>query len=359
MMNKKRSGRIGRAKYFVFLPFAALLLQFCNINRADKGSNDAAGTGVVNVEGKVVDVDGQSIIGATVVVKGGDTGTITDLDGNFVLEAEKNATLSIAFVNYTTVERSVSSVLADPKIVLGASTQKHSGEQVFTVVEEMPKFPGGDEALLTYINTQIKYPQIAKDNGIQGRVIVTFTVNKDGTISDSEVVRGVDPSLDTEALRVIESFPLWTPGKQRGNPVRVKYTVPITFSLGGSLAESTRGGKDVEVKPTPSKHGDVYTVVEEMPRFPGGDQALLKYINQNIKYPVDAQEKGLQGRVIASFIVLKDGKITDINVVRGVAPSLDEESVRVIASMPLWTPGKEGGKPVNVKYTVPITFRLQ
>lgn len=109
--------------------------------------------------------------------------------------------------------------------------EEESSQQIFTVVEEMPKFPGGDAELLKFIAKSIKYPVIAQENGIQGRVICSFVVNRDGTVVDAEVLRGVDPSLDKEALRVISTMPKWTPGKQRGKPVRVKYTVPITFRL--------------------------------------------------------------------------------------------------------------------------------
>lgn len=109
--------------------------------------------------------------------------------------------------------------------------EEESAQQIFTVVEEMPKFPGGEAKLLEFINKGIKYPVIAQENGIQGRVICSFVVNRDGSVVDAEVVRGVDPSLDKEALRVINTMPKWTPGKQRGKPVRVKYTVPITFRL--------------------------------------------------------------------------------------------------------------------------------
>ena len=109
--------------------------------------------------------------------------------------------------------------------------EEESAQQIFTVVEEMPKFPGGDAELLKFIAKSIKYPVIAQENGIQGRVICAFVVNRDGSVVDAEVLRGVDPSLDKEALRVIGTMPKWTPGKQRGKPVRVKYTVPITFRL--------------------------------------------------------------------------------------------------------------------------------
>ena len=104
-------------------------------------------------------------------------------------------------------------------------------EEVFMVVEDAPEFPGGINALLEYLKKNIKYPAICRDNNIQGRVIVSFVVNKDGKIVDPEVVKGVNPSLDKEALRVISTMPNWKPGYQRGKPVRVKYSVPVNFRL--------------------------------------------------------------------------------------------------------------------------------
>lgn len=103
--------------------------------------------------------------------------------------------------------------------------------QVFFIVEEMPEFPGGEAALRRFIANSIKYPQIAQENGIQGRVYVQFVVDRDGSITNASVARGVDPSLDKEALRVVNSLPKWKPGMQRGKPVKVSYTVPINFVL--------------------------------------------------------------------------------------------------------------------------------
>ncbi len=116
----------------------------------------------------------------------------------------------------------------------------------------------------------------------------------------------------------------------------------------------------VEVQEEEEEEEVVFVVVEKMPEFPGGQQALFKYLSENVKYPVIAQENGIQGRVICQFVVNKDGKIVDVEVVRsGGDPSLDKEAVRVIKSMPNWKPGQQRGKPVRVKYTVPVNFRLQ
>ncbi len=104
-------------------------------------------------------------------------------------------------------------------------------QQIFVVVEDMPEFPGGELGLRTYIASALRYPSVAQENGIQGTVFVGFVVDRDGSISNAKVIRGVDPYLDKEALRVINSLPKWKPGKQRGKAVRVSYSVPIHFVL--------------------------------------------------------------------------------------------------------------------------------
>ena len=111
--------------------------------------------------------------------------------------------------------------------------------------------------------------------------------------------------------------------------------------------------------PKPEVSNKVFDVVEEMPSFPGGQAALMSFLSSNIKYPVVAQENGVQGRVIVGFVVERDGSITDVKVMRSVDPSLDREAQRVVKAMPRWKPGKQNGSAVRVKYTVPVVFRLQ
>lgn len=119
-------------------------------------------------------------------------------------------------------------VLKAKEVIAQPEPPKHEEEsKVFDVVEQMPSFPGGNGALLEYLATHVKYPVVAQENGVQGRVIVSFVVEKDGSITDVRVVRSVDPSLDREAARVVSSMPRWTPGKQNGSAVRVKYNVQI------------------------------------------------------------------------------------------------------------------------------------
>ena len=134
-----------------------------------------------------------------------------------------------------------------------------------------------------------------------------------------------------------------------------------------AIASSEETGPAVEIKYVPGEVEEeepeeqtIFEVVEEMPQFPEGGQAgLMKYLSSNIKYPTIAQENGTQGRVTVQFVVNRDGSIVDVKVLRGVDPYLDKEAIRVISSMPKWIPGKQRGKPVRVKYTVPVMFRLQ
>ena len=136
------------------------------------------------------------------------------------------------------------------------------------------------------------------------------------------------------------------------------FTVEGNDEVGGAVLKA----KDDIAAPEPPKHVEetkVFTVVEQMPMFPGGDAALMSYLANNIHYPTVAAENGVQGRVVVGFVVERDGSITDVSVLRGVDPSLDREAMRVVKSMPRWTPGKQNGSAVRVKYQVPVAFRLQ
>ncbi len=137
------------------------------------------------------------------------------------------------------------------------------------------------------------------------------------------------------------------------------FNVQGNDEVGGAVLKA----KEEIAAPEPPKHvveeTKIFTVVEQMPLFPGGDAALMGYLRDNIHYPTVAAENGVQGRVVVGFVVERDGSITDVNVLRSVDPSLDREAMRVVKSMPKWTPGKQNGSAVRVKYQVPVTFRLQ
>ncbi len=348
MMNKKRSPGIVRTKYLIFIPLVGILMLLSNIEAVARltvrlANEATVSNAVVTATGILVDETGQPLIGASVVVKGGKERTITDRKGAFSLEVPANAILRCSYQGRESQEVLAADMTNNTHLSL-SSKSREMNEQVFTVVEKMPSFPGGDAELLKYIATNIKYPKESQDNGEQGRVICSFIVGRDGSVNNPEVLRGVTPLLNEEAVRVINTMPRWNPGMQRGKAVAVKYTVPITFRLKSPVEEAKE---------------ETLTVVDVMPQYPGGDRELLKFIAQSIKYPTDAQEAGVQGRVICSFVVDKKGNIVEPKIIRGIDPSLDAEALRVIGMMPRWTPGRQDGKAVRVLYTVPITFRLQ
>ena len=319
MMNKKRSHGIGRAKYLIFIPIVGGLLIFSNIDAVARITDEL-------VESSFAEA--------------------------LLPEAiQLPIQLLPAVNNETQVETRKEYVLSKEEL----AAIKRAEEQVFTVVEKMPEYPGGQKALLKYLASSVKYPESAMRNGIEGRVSCSFIVRKNGSITDAEVIRGVDPALNAEALRIINAMPEWSPGEQRGKAVNVKYTVPVTFRLANKQKASVSG---MPVKGIDTS-GRIFTVVERMPEFPGGQSSLLRYLAQKIKYPVIAQENGIQGRVSCSFVIGTDGALSDVKVIRGVDPSLDAEAVRVIKSMPKWKPGVQNNMEVAVKYTVPVTFRLQ
>ena len=144
---------------------------------------------------------------------------------------------------------------------------------------------------------------------------------------------------------------------EKSNKAFGSFTVEGNDEVGGEVLKA----KDDIKAPEPPKHEEnkIFTVVEQMPMYPGGDAALMQYLSSNIHYPAVAAENGVQGRVVVGFVVERDGSITDVNVMRSVDPSLDREAVRVVKNMPRWTPGKQNGSAVRVKYQVPVTFRLQ
>lgn len=201
----------------------------------------------------------------------------------------------------------------------------------------MPAFEGGEEALMAFIESHIQYPVAAEEAGLEGRVVCSFVVEKDGSVGKVQIVESADSLLDAEAVRVLSEMPDWKAGEDEdGEAVRVKCTVPIVFKLDGSRDEA-----------------------EQMPEFPSGQEALMKFISDHVKYPAECEEKSIQGRVLVRFVIDEEGNVTNPIVLKSVDPLLDAEALRVIKLMPKWTPGQDGGKAVVVKYTVPFTFQLQ
>ena len=142
-----------------------------------------------------------------------------------------NSKVAVGFANVIGNDESGEVLKAKEMIINEPVKPKEEENKVFDVVEQMPSFPGGMAALMAYLQKSIKYPPVAEENGIQGRVVCTFVVERDGSVTDVRVAKSVDPSLDKEAVRVVSAMPKWIPGKQNGQSVRVKYPLPVTFRL--------------------------------------------------------------------------------------------------------------------------------
>jgi TonB family protein len=232
--------------------------------------------------------------------------------------------------------------------VIGYISPQKNSDGIYIVAEQMPQFPGGDALLRNFVAEKIQYPEDARKDKVEGRVFVTFVVNSKGKVVSAKIAKGVDPSLDAEAIRVASLIPDWIPGRVHGEAVDVYYTIPVLFSLQPKI-----------VSPLASNKDPVYLVVEEMPEFPGGVKAMRKFIIEHLNYPLQPQMDKAKGECVVAFVVRSDGKVENAKVVHGINPELDKEAIRVVSMLPVWKPGKKEGKPVNVACTVPINFVLK
>ena len=352
MMLKKKSNPWARLKYLYVLPLAAIAVAAFARPEISSELDEISAikvndlTAIMKTEevkspekhpAKEIKVQGQvlekstnaPVVGASVIIKGTTSGTITDLDGNFVISMPVGATLSVSYINMKTKELTITEKLigkikslkvylegeittkTQEVVVVGYGGGEEASDEVpvFQVVEEMPEFPGGMGECLKFLGKNIKYPVEAQKAGVQGKVIVQFVVEKDGNIANPKVVRSIDPDLDGEAIRVISIMPKWKPGMQKGQPVRVKYTVPVTFRLDGKDTKSNEA-RHLELKTD--------TVFQENPLRIGKETFSLKdwkekplLIVDGIEKPYSQMEK-MNASDIESISVLKDAAGTAI-----------------------------------------------
>ena len=216
-----------------------------------------------------------------------------------------------------------------------------------TVIDETcpPQFPGGDAALINFLNANIVYPPQAAQDKVEGKVVVQFMVKKTGKIDNVKVLRAVRKDLDKEAVRVIKMMPDFIPAKQNGETVDMLYTVPVSFKLFD------------EMEPLSVSEGSDVPDGFQPPMFPGGERALMEFLKENVKYPPMAAKRKTQGRVVMTFVD-KTGKVTEIKVAKSVDIYLDTEAIRVCKLLPDFIPARLNGDPVSVWFTLPITFKL-
>lgn len=265
MMNKTKTSRAGLLKYALLIPVTGLLVIVSNVQVLGRVINESTSriekteavviegskTGMPKVkdwvaEGRVTDVQGKPLAGAIVLVKGTSTGSATDKDGNFSLKFKdaSTPTLVISFVGMESAERVLKDqrtnlqiqlkqepVTIEDIVVVGYAKEKETSQEEFELVEVMPEFPGGNVELRRFILMNLRYPEKAMKEGIQGKVFVYFTIDENGKVVHPKVMRSISPELDEEALRVVKLMPDWKPGMQSGKAVATDYVVPVEFKL--------------------------------------------------------------------------------------------------------------------------------
>ena len=222
------------------------------------------------------------------------------------------------------------------------SSSEHKSE-VYEIVEQRPVLIGG----LSGLQAKVKYPEIARKAHVEGRVIVQFTVDENGDVRDAQVLRGAGAGLDEEAIRAISEHAEFTPGRQDGKPVAVRLSIPIVFKLNDE-------SKALSVQSQSLEQQDHYVIVEQMPELIGGLSAILA----KVRYPEIARKANVEGRVIVQLIVDENGNVRDPEILRGAGAGLDEEAIRVISEHAEFTPGRQDGKPIAVRLSIPIVFKL-
>ena len=222
-------------------------------------------------------------------------------------------------------------------------TSNNTSTLEMRVIEQQATYPGGEKALLEYLANSIKYPAIARENGIEGTVYIEFLIAKDGSVTDANVKRGIrsnsnngDGGCNEEALRVINAMPKWIPGRHEGKPIKIKHTLPVKFKLQGNYTTSTNT-----------------TAV-----FIGGDAALSEYLANNLKYPKKARKKKIEGTVVVTFVVNINGRTKGAIVTQSLNKDCDAEALRLVNAMPKWTPATKNGSPAMSAHSLPIKFKL-
>ena len=237
--------------------------------------------------------------------------------------------------------------------------------KIFFEVEQMPVFPGGESEFDNYIQTNVKYPEQAKKNGIYGKVYVDFVINEIGKPTDVKIRSSLlGAGIEEEAIRVIENMPDWSPGLENGKAVKVQFTKSISFDF--ILAKRKELLEDLKVLEYPKdqvlnyESKEIYNLVDEMPYFIGGEKELISFLKRNTKYPFKARENGIAGTIKVGFVIDEIGKPTNVKIIKGgLGSGLEEEAIRITKAMPNWIPGKLKGKPVKVQMSQFIKFSLQ
>ena len=237
-------------------------------------------------------------------------------------------------------------------IIVGlAAALLYLGLQLQKMAEANKKVENTQAVELAKLNTEKKEAKVEKKEIIKQEPEKVVEQVKSSVKFTAPVIKKDSEVKEEDEIKLDEV--------QKSDKAVGAFTVEGNDEVGGAVLKA----KEDIAAPEPPKHvveeTKIFITVEQMPMYPGGDGALLGYLRDNIHYPTVAAENGVQGRVVVGFVVERDGSITDVKILRGVDPSLDREAMRVVKSMPKWTPGKQNGSAVRVKYQVPVSFRLQ
>ncbi len=221
-------------------------------------------------------------------------------------------------------------------------------EQVeFVPIEEMPRFQNADfRAFTEWVHERIDYPA-------EGKAVVQFVIESDGRLAHIQIMQTTSEQLSEEVIRVLKQSPLWTPGTLMGTPVRIKYTLPIRTGQKETAQEA--------VDAVDSDDETICLTAEHMPLFNGADglPSFRKWVCSRIRYPEEAAIRQAEGRVVAEFVIEKDGTLSNIRILKAPDEALGQEVVRVLRQSPRWIPGQTGGRPVRIKAVIPVDFKWQ
>jgi TonB family protein len=450
MLNKEKSKKTAVLKYGLITPMFLGMLVFASANiNAEKLSvllnNANLEKNQIIVSGQVLNEDNKPLVGTNIIVKGKNKGTTADLEGKFTIKLDNpNETLIVSHIGYFVKEikpnaNNTSLVVLQKQVdeLMGSVVLAYSqtmkedvlkemksdsiikGNEVFTVVEQQPEYPGGQEEMSKFLSKNLRYPVDAVEKEQQGKVFLKFVVDTEGEISNIKVLKSAGPGLDEEAVRVVGKMPTWKPAKQNGRKVNAEYVMPIEFILDGKenkekliliggvekdmsnklyildgeiISEKEfnsispekikslnviKGQDAIKMYGEKGKNGvllittkkeevivklkqeEMFKKVDENPSFPGGNKEMNKFISRTMRYPVKAQRENIKGKVFLKFLVQANGDITDIQILKGLGYGLDEEAVRIIKAMPKWIPAKSVSENVNAYYNMPISFVLE
>lgn len=226
--------------------------------------------------------------------------------------------------------------------------------------EQMPSFNGGDAtAFLRWVAANVEYPLELMETRTGGTVVVSFIVDRDGRVTEIKELSSPDPRFTEAVKTVMEQSPRWEPGRQNDEPVRVMLTIPLKFDLSGlddeALAEAMEERKKLK-----AYDGSGKKIVEVMPVFRhDGLQEFRSWVLSQIEYPQIAWQSNIEGDVVVSFIVERDGSIGEAKIISETSSILNKEVLGVLASCPKWrSPGYQDGNPVRVKFTMPVHFKI-